>query len=70
MKYLQLLASACNSCSDDKLSAILKITENLGRSNRESNKKRYTGGEGKYSRWDGYAFTSERYNPEIDMWST
>jgi hypothetical protein len=41
-----------------------------GRDRLPTHKKRYIGGEGKYSRWDGYAFTSERYNPEIDLWST
>lgn len=36
MQYLQLLASACNSCNDEKLSAILKVADNLGRSERDT----------------------------------
>ena len=41
-----------------------------GRDRLPTHKKRYTGGDSKYSRWDGYAYTAERYNPEIDVWST
>ena len=36
MKYLQLLASACNSSNDRKLAAILKMDDHLGRSSSSS----------------------------------
>ena len=41
-----------------------------GRDRLPSHRKRFTGTESKYSRWDAYAYTAERYNPETDLWST
>ena len=41
-----------------------------GRDRLPSHRKRFTGTESKYSRWDAYAYTAERYNPETDVWST
>eukprot|EP00943_MAST-04B_sp_MAST-4B-sp1_P007987 g7987.t1 len=44
MKYLQLLTSACNSCNDEKLSAILKVADNLGRSTSATSSSAISGG--------------------------